>query len=105
MVATPNYDPRAMAVAQVIGDVIRPDDIFLFGSRARGDWRDDSDIDVFTIAESDADTKDAYRRALQAGKDKALAVYSEGDAIDCCSSEDKPVAMDCSILPAVQVAT
>ena len=82
MVATPNYDPRAMAVAQVIGDVIRPDDIFLFGSRARGDWRDDSDIDVFTIAESDADTKDAYRRALQAGKDKALAVYGRPVKID-----------------------
>ena len=64
----PIYDARAIVVAQVIRDVIRPVDIFLFGSRARGDWRDDSDIDIFTISESDADTKEKYRLGLQAGK-------------------------------------
>ena len=82
MAATPNYDPRAIAVAGAIRDVIHPIDIFLFGSRARGDWRDDSDIDIFTIAESDAGTKEKYRLALQAGKDKALAVYGHPVKID-----------------------
>ena len=82
MSATPAYDRRAMAVARVVGDVIRPVDIFLFGSRARGDWRDDSDIDIFTIAESDAGTKEKYHCALQAGKDKVLAVYGRPVKID-----------------------
>ena len=82
MSATPAYDRRAMAVARAVGDVIRPVDIFLFGSRARGDWRDDSDIDIFTISESDAGVKEKYRRALQAGKDKALAVYGRPVKID-----------------------
>ena len=77
-----NHDPRAIAVAQAVGDVVRPIDIFLFGSRARGDWRDDSDIDIFTIAESDAATKEKYRRALQAGQDQALAVYGHPVKID-----------------------
>ena len=77
-----NYDPRAIAVAQAVGDVIRPIDIFLFGSRARGDWRDDSDIDIFTVAESDADTKELYGRALQAGQYRALAVYGRPVKID-----------------------
>ena len=36
MSATPNHDARAITVAQAVGDVIHPIDIFLFGSRARG---------------------------------------------------------------------
>ena len=82
MTTTPAYDHRAMAVARAVRDVIHPVDIFLFGSRARGDWRDDSDIDIFTIAEPDAGTKEMYRRALQAGKDMALAVYGHPVKID-----------------------
>ena len=82
MSATPNYDERAIAVARAVQDVIRPDDIFLFGSRARGDWRDDSDIDIFTISESDAGTKEKYRLGLQAGKAKALEVYGRPVKID-----------------------
>lgn len=82
MTAMPNYDRRALAVAQVVGDIIQPVDIFLFGSRARGDWRDDSDIDIFTISESDADTKEKYRLGLQAGKAKALEIYGHPVKID-----------------------
>ena len=82
MSATPNYDERAIAVAQVVRDVIQPVDIFLFGSRARGDWREDSDIDIFTISESDAGTKEKYWLGLQAGKAKALEVYGHPVKID-----------------------
>ena len=82
MSATPHYDRRAIAVAQAVRDVIRPVDIFLFGSRARGDWNDDSDIDIFTISESDAGTKEKYRRALQAGKAKAVEIYGRPVKID-----------------------
>lgn len=82
MSVTPNHDARAIAVAQAVRDVIQPVDIFLFGSRARGDWRDDSDIDIFTIAEPDAGTKELYGRARQAGQDRALAVYGRPVKID-----------------------
>ena len=83
MNATPNYDERAIAVAQVVRDVIQPVDIFLFGSRrARGDWRDNSDIDIFTISESEADTKEKYLLGLQAGKAKALEIYGRPVKID-----------------------
>ena len=82
MSATPHYDERAIAVARAVQDVIQPVDIFLFGSRARGDWRDDSDIDIFTISESDAGVKDKYRLGLQAGKAKALEVYGRSVKID-----------------------
>ena len=82
MSATPAYDRRAIAVAQAVGDIIHPIDIFLFGSRARGDWQDDSDIDIFTIAESDAATKAKYQLALQAGKAKALEIYGRPVKID-----------------------
>ena len=82
MSATPNYDARAIAVARAVQDVIQPVDIFLFGSRARGDWRDDSDIDIFTISESDAGTKEKYRLGLQAGKAKALEIYGHPVKID-----------------------
>lgn len=82
MSATPNYDDRAIAVAQVVRDVIQPVDIFLFGSRARGDWREDSDIDIFTISEPDAGTKERYWLGLQAGKAKALEIYGHPVKID-----------------------
>lgn len=82
MSATPNHDARAITVAQAVRDVIYPIDIFLFGSRARGDWNDDSDIDIFTISESDAGTKEKYRRALQEGKAKVLEIYGRPLKID-----------------------
>ena len=82
MSATPNYDRRAVAVARAVQEIIHPIDIFLFGSRARGDWRDDSDIDIFTVSESDAGTREKYRRALQEGKAKALEIYGRPLKID-----------------------
>ena len=82
MSTTPNYDARAIAVARAVRDVIHPIDIFLFGSRARGDWNDDSDIDIFTISESDASTKEKYWLALQEGKAKALEIYGHPVKID-----------------------
>lgn len=43
-------DPRALVVAQRAQDRT-PGQVFLFGSRARGDWKDDSDIDLMVIEE------------------------------------------------------
>ena len=40
----PPYDQRAFDIARAMVEIISPEDAFLFGSRARGDWNDTSDI-------------------------------------------------------------
>ena len=81
-VTTPNYDQRTLTVVQTIRDIIEPEDILLFGSRARGDWSDDSDIDILTIAQREPDTKRKYRQAMLAGRAKALEIYGYPVKID-----------------------
>ena len=44
-----NPDPHALAVAQEVHRAVRPDAVILYGSRARGDHRPDSDIDLMVI--------------------------------------------------------
>ena len=82
MNSTTNYDVKAILVARSVEKIAAPDDIFLFGSRARGDWDDTSDIDIFTIADSEPATKERHRRALKAGQDRALELYGRSVKID-----------------------
>ena len=82
MKSATNYDAKAILVARAVDEIAAPDDIFLFGSRARGDWNDDSDIDIFTIADSKPATKERHRRALKAGQDRALELYGYPVKID-----------------------
>ncbi len=77
-----NYDAKAILVARSVEQIATPDDIFLFGSRARGDWDEASDIDIFTIADSKPATKERHRRALKAGQDRALEIYGRPVKID-----------------------
>ena len=49
------YDPRALAVAQRALEAAGAERVILFGSRSRGDWRDDSDVDVMVIHPDAAD--------------------------------------------------
>ena len=77
-----NYDAKAILVARSVEKIAAPDDIFLFGSRARGDWDDASDIDIFTIADAEPATKERHRRALKAGQDRALEIYGHPVKID-----------------------
>lgn len=44
-------DGRAVAVAQAIYGAARPRRLILFGSRARGDHREDSDIDILIVTD------------------------------------------------------
>ena len=44
-------DRRAVAVAEAIYGVARPRRVILFGSRARGDHREDSDIDILIVTD------------------------------------------------------
>ena len=50
------HDIRAQAVAQAVFEAIQPDLVILFGSRARGDYRPDSDIDLLILS-SEPDRK------------------------------------------------
>ena len=45
-------DPKACAVARAVGEAAYPAKVILFGSRARGDFNPDSDIDLLIIAGS-----------------------------------------------------
>ena len=44
-------DPVGLAAAQAAQDAVAPDTVILFGSRARGDHRPDSDVDLLVIHE------------------------------------------------------
>ena len=73
-----SYDPKAKAVAEAVYDAVRPVAIILFGSRARGDYRDDSDVDLLVITADDEDGtkwRGRYVEACKAAHEKAEAVY------------------------------
>ena len=76
------YDPSALDIARAMVAIVSPDDAFLFGSRARGDWTDQSDIDVLTIAEQRHDTRAKYQQALQTGQAMAITIYGKPVKID-----------------------
>ena len=44
-----SHDIRAQAVAQAVYEAVHPEWVILFGSRARGDYRPDSDIDLLIL--------------------------------------------------------
>ena len=55
-------DPLALAVAEAVQRSVAPARVILFGSRARGDYRYDSDIDLMVITNA-ADTTAAELKA------------------------------------------
>ena len=73
--AKQSYDPKARAVAQAVYDAIRPLAVILFGSRARGDHRDDSDVDLLVIIDDDADDRATYAAARAAAHRKLDELY------------------------------
>ena len=76
------HDARARAVAQAVYDAVRPVAVILFGSRARGDYRDDSDVDLLVITGDDADDRDIYKGASTAAHEKAREVYGRFTGVD-----------------------
>ncbi len=60
-------DPRALRVAQAVQHATGITQVILFGSRARGDYQADSDIDLLLVHPEDTDLRDtAYRSATRA---------------------------------------
>ena len=72
-------DPKAVAVARAVYDAARSESVILFGSRARGDYGADSDIDLMVIYSGQV-SADTRRRARQAAMEATLRVY--GDHLD-----------------------
>ena len=67
-------DPKAVAVARAVYDAIPLDTVILFGSRARGDHRPDSDIDLMLIHTGRISKQD-YRKASKAAHDAIERIY------------------------------
>ena len=69
------HDPKARSVAKAVYDALRPRSVILFGSRARGDFRRDSDVDLLIITDDDRMDKDEYMLARDAAHAKSAEVY------------------------------
>ena len=72
-------DPKACAVARAVGEVVHPAQVILFGSRARGDFTPDSDIDLLIIGSGAVDQQ-TYQRTSAAAHRKVEELY--GGSID-----------------------
>ena len=46
-----NPDPHALATAKAVQQVVTPDTVILFGSRARGDYHRQSDLDLMVVGD------------------------------------------------------
>ena len=69
------HDPKARAVAKAVYDALHPRSVILFGSRARGDFRRDSDVDLLVITDGDYLDNDEYMAACDAANAKSAEVY------------------------------
>ena len=67
-------DPKAIAVARAVYDAVPLNSVILFGSRARGDHREDSDIDLMLICDGHM-SKENYRKATIAAHDAIERIY------------------------------
>ena len=74
-------DPKAVAVARAVYEAARPEWVILFGSRARGDYREDSDIDLMLICEGRM-SKDDYMKAQRAATSAVRNVYRRRHGVD-----------------------
>ena len=69
------HDPKARAVAKAVYDALNPRSVILFGSRARGDFRRDSDVDLLVITDNDRVDEDEYMAACDAAHAKSAELY------------------------------
>ena len=69
------HDPKARAVAKAVYDALNPRSVILFGSRARGDFRRDSDVDLLVITDGDYLDNDEYMAARDAAHAKSAELY------------------------------
>ena len=75
-------DPKARQVAMAVYRAVQPRMVILFGSRARGDYHDGSDIDLLIITGRERADDDGFVKASRTGHRKAEEVYGYPIAVD-----------------------
>ncbi len=75
-------DPKACAVARAVEDSVHPARVILFGSRARGDFNADSDIDLLIVTDTDRQDKWEYVRNSKVAHRKIEEVYGDLIGVD-----------------------
>ena len=75
-------DPKACAVARAVGEAVRPVRVILFGSRARGDFSPESDVDLLVITDSDSLDNGSYQRASSIAHGMAAELYGGSIGVD-----------------------
>ena len=77
------HDPRAASVARRVHDTLNPVQTILFGSRARGDHRWYSDIDIFIITggETAPDYRDHAKTVAEQARKELLPEADKTDVI------------------------
>ena len=84
LVPTPPADPKLKEMVRRLGEHLRPERIYLFGSRARGDAGPDSDYDLLVVVANSAlpgykRDQEAFRalRGVGASKDVIVLTLDE----------------------------
>ncbi len=75
-------DPKAREVAMAVYQAVQPQMVIVFGSRARGDYHDDSDIDLMVITGDKRLDNDGYFRATRAAFQKVEDIYTPPVSVD-----------------------
>lgn len=80
------YDQRALQVAQAVCRATTSEMVILFGSRARGDYRPESDIDLLILTDSspDRDFHDRASRAAFLAMDRLYAPPVDVELVPMC---------------------
>ena len=80
---TTRYDSRAAQVACAVHDSLSPVQTILFGSRARGDYRWYSDIDIFVITagETEPDYREYAKSVAEQARKELLPEADKTDVI------------------------
>ena len=77
-----DHDEHACRVAQAVAQVDGVEQVILFGSRARGDHRSDSDLDLLVAYESCRSSSDIVHPCRQAAKRASEGAYDHHVSID-----------------------
>ncbi|MXZ42504.1 MAG: HEPN domain-containing protein [Caldilineaceae bacterium SB0666_bin_21] len=77
-----DHDEHACRVAQAVAQVDGVKQVILFGSRARGDHRSDSDLDLLVVYESCRSSSDIVHPCRQVAKRASEGAYDHHVSID-----------------------
>ena len=78
----PGPDARALHVAKALRDATDVECVILFGSRARGDWNDRSDIDLMIIEPDTSELIPRMSEIQQTASELASLAYQDHVGID-----------------------